>query len=238
MSGIGVIANVVAIVIGGLLGLGCGRFISERFQKTLMHACAIAVIFLGVGGTLSKMLEIGAGGQLTFVGANMMLASLIGGAIIGEFINIEDRLEAFGAWLKRVSGNASDARFIDGFVTASLTVCIGAMAVIGSINDRLLGDPSILFAKSILDITIVMLLTATLGKGCIFSAVSVGLFQGAIFLAAGAIEPLMTPVALNNLSYIGNILIFAVGTNILGLPHIRVANFLPALVIAVLWQTL
>ena len=238
MPGIGIVANVIAIVLGGLLGLGCGRFISERFQQTLMHACGLAVIFLGVGGTLSKMLEIGAGGQLTFVGANMMLASLIGGAIIGEFINIEDRLEAFGAWLKHVSGNASDARFIDGFVTASLTVCVGAMAVIGSINDRLLGDPSILFAKSILDITIVMLLTATLGKGCIFSAVSVGLFQGAIFLAAGAIEPLMTPVALNNLSYIGNILIFAVGTNILGLPHIRVANFLPALVIAVLWQTL
>ncbi|QNH54877.1 DUF554 domain-containing protein [Selenomonas timonae] len=236
MPGIGIITNVVAILLGGLLGLGCGRFISERFQETLMRACALAVIFLGLGGTLREMLRIGTDGQLIFGGAHMMLASLIGGALIGELINIEDRMEAFGAWLKRVSGSSGDARFIDGFVTASLTVCVGAMAVIGSINDRLLDDPSVLFAKSVLDAVVVMLLTATLGRGCIFSAVSVGLFQGAIFLVAGAIEPIITPAALANLSYIGNILIFCVGTNLLGLPHIRVANFFPALVIAILWQ--
>lgn len=238
MPGIGIIANVVAIVLGGILGLGCGRFISGRFQETIMRACAVAVIFLGMGGALREMLRIGPDGQLAFTGANMLLASLIGGAFFGELINIEDRMTAFGAWLKRVSGSTGDTHFIDGFVTASLTVCIGAMAVIGPINDRLLGDPSVLFAKSVLDAVVVMLLTATLGRGCIFSVVCVGLFQGAIFFAAGAIEPIITPAALKNLSYIGNILIFCVGTNLFGLPHIRVANFLPALVIAVLWQIL
>lgn len=164
-----------------------------------------------------------------------MLASLIGGALIGELINIEDRMEHFGIWLKEKTGSGGDARFVDGFVTASLTVCIGGMAVIGSIDDRLLADPSILFAKTVLDAVIVMIMTASLGKGCIFSALSVGIFQGAIFFAAGFLKPFMTQEALSALSAVGDILIFCVGTNLFGLPHIRVANLLPALVIAVLW---
>lgn len=222
-----------------MLGLGCGRLISERFQKTLMMACAVAVIFLGLTGAVKEMLALDGGG-LALVGTNCMLASLIGGALIGgaligEAINIEDRMEKFGIWLRRKTGSSGDTRFVDGFVTASLTVCIGAMAVIGSINDRLLGDPSVLFAKTVLDAVIVMIMTATLGRGCIFSALSVGIFQGAIFLAAGFLEPIMTPAALKSLSAVGDILIFCVGTNLFGLPHVRVANFLPALVIAVIW---
>lgn len=210
LPGIGIIANVAAIALGGVLGLGCGRFIAERVQETLMRACALGGVY-------------------------MMITSLIVGGLIGELLNIEARMTAFGAWLKRVSGSAGDTRFIEGFVTASLTVCIGAMAVIGSINDRLLGDPSVLFTKSVLDGVIIMLLTATLGKGCIFSSISVGLFQGAIFALAGLLAPYMTDSALAGLSCVGNILIFAIGTNLLGLPNIRVANFLPALVIAALW---
>ena len=247
LPGIGIIANVAAIALGGILGLGCGRFIAERVQETLMRACALAVMFLGLGGTLRTMLSANADGRLALGGIYMMITSLIVGGIymmitslivgglIGELLNIEARMTAFGAWLKRVSGSAGDTRFIEGFVTASLTVCIGAMAVIGSINDRLLGDPSVLFTKSVLDGVIIMLLTATLGKGCIFSSVSVGLFQGAIFALAGLLAPYMTDSALAGLSCVGNILIFAIGTNLLGLPNIRVANFLPALVIAALW---
>ena len=212
-----------------MLGLGCGRLISERFQKTLMMACAVAVIFLGLTGAVKEMLALDGGG-LALVGTNCMLASLI-----GEAINIEDRMEKFGIWLRRKTGSSGDTRFVDGFVTTSLTVCIGAMGVVGSINDRLLGDPSVLFAKTVLDAVIVMIMTATLGKGCIFSALSVGIFQGAIFLAAGFLEPIMTPAALKSLSAVGDILIFCVGTNLFGLPHVRVANFLPALVIAVIW---
>ena len=109
------------------------------------------------------------------------------------------------------------------------------MAVIGSINDRLLSDPSVLFAKTVLDAVIVMIMTSTLGKGCTFSALSVGIFQGTIFLLAGFLESVMTPAALKSLSAVGNILIFCVGTNLFGLPHVRVANLLPALVIAVVW---
>ena len=233
--GIGVLANVLGIVGGGLLGLGCGRLISERFQKAIMMACAVAVIFLGLTGTVKEMLQIGADGGVTLVGTNCMLASLIGGAVIGEAIDLEDRMERFGHWLQQKTGSGGDTRFVEGFVTASLTVCIGAMAVIGSINDRLLSDPSVLFAKTVIDAVIVMIMTSALGKGCIFSAISVGIFQGIIFLLAGFLEPIMTPAALKSLSAVGNILIFCVGTNLFGLPHVRIANLLPALVIAVAW---
>ncbi|WP_270401096.1 DUF554 domain-containing protein [Megasphaera elsdenii] len=233
--GIGVLANVLGIVGGGLLGLGCGRLISERFQQAIMMACAVAVIFLGLTGTVKEMLQIGADGGVTLVGTNCMLASLIGGAVIGEAIDLEDRMERFGHWLQQKTGSGGDTRFVEGFVTASLTVCIGAMAVIGSINDRLLSDPSVLFAKTVIDAVIVMIMTSALGKGCIFSAISVGIFQGIIFLLAGFLEPIMTPAALKSLSAVGNILIFCVGTNLFGLPHVRIANLLPALVIAVVW---
>ncbi len=235
-AGIGVLANVLGIVAGGFMGLGFGRLISERFQKTLMMACAIAVIFLGLTGTVKEMLVLTGDGTIGLTGTYRMLGSIIGGALIGEAINIEDRMEEFGVWLKQKTGSSGDTRFVDGFVTASLTVCIGAMAVIGSINDRLLADPSVLFAKTVLDAVIVMIMTSALGKGCIFSALSVGIFQGTIFLLAGFLEPVMTPEALSALSAVGDILIFCVGTNLFGLPHVRVANFLPALVIAVVWM--
>lgn len=234
--GIGILANVLGIIGGGLLGLGCGRLISERFQKTIMMSCAVAVIFLGLTGTVKEMLHIGSDGAVMLVGTNCMLASLIGGAVIGEAINLEDRMECFGRWLQQKTGSGGDTRFVEGFVMASMTVCIGAMAVIGSINDRLLSDPSVLFAKTVIDAVVVMIMTATLGRGCIFSAISVGVFQGIIFLLAGFLEPVMTSAALKSLSAVGNILIFCVGTNLFGLPHVRIANLLPALVIAVAWE--
>lgn len=234
--GIGILANVLGIIGGGLLGLGCGRLISERFQKTIMMSCAVAVIFLGLTGTVKEMLHIGSDGAVMLVGTNCMLASLIGGAVIGEAINLEDRMECFGRWLQQKTGSGGDTRFVEGFVMASMTVCIGAMAVIGSINDRLLSAPSVLFAKTAIDAVVVMIMTATLGRGCIFSAISVGVFQGIIFLLAGFLEPIMTSAALKSLSAVGNVLIFCVGTNLFGLPHVRIANLLPALVIAVAWE--
>ncbi len=220
MPGSGVLVNVLGIIFGGLLGMAAGRLISERFQKTLMMACALAVLFLGLGGSLAQMLKASPDGTMTFVGSYMMVGSLIIGALLGEAIDIEDRMVTFGEWLKKRAGGESDSRFVDAFVTASLTVCIGAMAVIGPINDRLLGDPMVLYIKTVLDFVIVLLMTATLGRGCIFSALSVGIFEGAIFLCAGLV---------------GNILIFCVGVNLLWKTGIRVANLLPALVIAIAW---
>lgn len=233
--GVGVIANVAGIVAGGCAGLAFGKFLSERLQRTLTAACAVTVMFLGLGGALSEALSLGADGRLVFSGSGMLLAAMIGGAIIGEVINLEDHMEQFGRFLRNRTRSQGDLRFVEGFVTASLTVCIGAMAVIGSINDRLLADPIVLFAKTVLDAVIIMVMTASLGKGCIFSALSVWLFQGTIFFAAGFFAPFMTAAALDALNYVGSLLIFCVGTNLLGLTRIRVANLLPSLVVAVAW---
>lgn len=231
--GLGTAVNCAAIVAGGLLGLTVGRFLTERFQQTLQVACAVAVIFIAIGSTLTKMLRVNADGSIEMLGAMMMIASLTVGALIGEIIDIDSRFERFGEWLKIRTGNEGDNNFLNGFVTASLTFCIGAMSILGPINDALLGDCTVLYMKSILDMVLVMVMAASLGKGCIFSSVSVGLFQGAVTIAAGLIEPLMTPSALDNISYVGNILIFCVGINLLFGNRIRVANLLPALVIAV-----
>ncbi len=247
-AGLGTLINVAAIIVGGLVGLFGGKFLSTNIQRTLQDACALVVIFLGADGALKNsdaMLFIAnlLGGRLIGVenilensNAMLFIASLIGGGLIGAIIDIEGKFERLGIWLRNRSGNDGDAKFLDAFVTASLTVCIGAMAVIGSINDRLLHDPTILIAKSALDLIIILVMTASLGKGCIFSCVSIGIFQGAITLLAGFIEPLITDVALANLSAVGSVLIFGVGVNLL-LPEkkISVANLLPALIIACLW---
>ena len=231
--GFGTVVNCIALVTGGLLGLTVGRFLNERFQQTLQTACAISVIFIGIGSTLTKMLRINADGSIELLGAMMMIASLTIGAVIGEIIDLDSKFERFGVWLKIKTGNEGDNNFINGFVTASLTFCIGAMSVLGPINDALLGDCTVLYMKSVLDLTLVMVMAASLGKGCVFSSVSVGLFQGTVTVLAGLIEPLMTPAALDNISYVGNILIFCVGINLMFGNKIRVANLLPALIIAV-----
>ena len=231
--GVGTVVNCIALIVGGLLGLTIGRFLNEKLQQTLHMSCAIAVIFIGIGATMTKMLRVTSDGALEMTGAMMMIASLTLGGLLGEIIDIDGKFERFGEWLKIKTGNEGDNKFLDGFVTASLTFCIGAMSVLGPINDALLGDCTVLYMKSVLDLTLVMVMAASLGKGCVFSSVSVGLFQGAVTIFAGLLEPLMTTAALDNLSYVGNILIFCVGINLMFGNKIRVANLLPALVIAV-----
>lgn len=134
MHGLGTIVNVAAIVVGGLAGLLGGRRIPERLQKTLMSAMGVSVLFVGVSGALSQMLRA-EGGALTVQGTMMMILSLAVGAVAGELLDLEDRMERFGAWLKVKTKSESDGGFIGAFVTASLTVCIGAMAIVGSIQD-------------------------------------------------------------------------------------------------------
>ena len=168
----------------------------------------------------------------------MLIGSFAIGALIGEWLDIESRMEQFGRWLKVKTGSEKDASFVDGFVTASLTVCIGAMAVVGSIQDGINGDYSILAAKAILDLIIVMIMTASMGKGCVFSAIPVAVFQGTITLLAKLLEPLMTEQALSNLSLTGSVMIFCVGVNLVWGKKIRVANLLPGLIVAVIWAFL
>ncbi len=242
MAGIGTIVNVMAIIAGGLCGLVTRRFLEERYQETIMKATGFAIIVMALGSTLSQMLVVKiaeAGDKLTgsldTQGTIMMILSLVLGALLGEWINLDRWFERFGAWLRDRSGNQEDRRFIDGFVSASLTVCVGAMAVIGSLEDGIRQDPQMLYAKAILDLIIIMIMTASLGKGCIFSTVSVGIFQGTITLLARGIAPVLTEEAVSNLSLVGNVLILCVGVNLIWPRTIRVANVLPAIVFGVIF---
>lgn len=237
MHGLGTIVNVAAIVVGGLAGLLGGRRIPERLQKTLMSAMGVSVLFVGVSGALSQMLRA-EGGALTVQGTMMMILSLAVGAVLGELLDLEDRMERFGAWLKVKTKSESDGGFIGAFVTASLTVCIGAMAIVGSIQDGILGDHATLFAKAVLDLVIIMVMTASMGKGCIFSAIPVFVLEGAVTLLAQLLAPALTELAVSYLSLIGSILIFCVGVNLVWSKLLRVANMLPTIIFAIAFSYL
>ena len=234
MFGLGTLINMAAILIGGLTGRLVGKAIPKRVQDMLYMVCGISTLFIGIGGCLQHMLVI-ENGALNTQGTMMMLMSLTVGALIGEWIDLEKRLEQFGQWLKDKTGNSGDATFIDGFVTASLTVCIGAMAIVGAIQDGMEGDISVLAAKSVLDLVIVCVMAASMGKGCIFSLIPVGILQGSITALSLVLKPIMTEAALGNLSYVGSVLIFCVGVNLVWGKKVKVANMLPAVVIAVIW---
>ncbi|HEL2412200.1 TPA: DUF554 domain-containing protein [Streptococcus suis] len=235
MFALGTIINTLAIALAGLLGSWFGHLLKERHQSGLTMASGLAVLFLGISGSLEGLLTV-VDGQLKSQNSMLLVLSLSLGTLIGEVLHIEGWFERLGIWLREKSGNSQDGQFLDAFLTASLTVCIGAMAILGAIQDGLTGDYRLLAVKSILDFVIILIMTSSLGKGAGFSAVPVFLFQGSITLLARLIEPLMTAQALANLSFIGSVLIFCVGVNIIWDKKIRVANMLPAIVIAVIWS--
>ena len=227
----GAIINTAAIVAGGLCGHLFGKLLKERHQETLTMACGVGTLFLSVAGAMNYMLH---NDLLPGGGSMLIIACLALGGLIGEILNIESWFERFGEWLKKKTGNAKDKQFVNGFVTASLTVCIGAMAIMGSIQDGISGDWSTLGAKSILDLVIVMVMTCSMGKGCAFSAIPVLLWEGGLTLLATVIKPILTEAALGYLSLVGSVLIFCVGVNLVWGKKIRVANLLPAVILAVI----
>mgnify|MGYP002674821455 FL=1 len=232
MYGLGTIINTGAIVAGGLTGILFGRFLKENVQDTLSKCCGVSTLMIGIAGTLEKMLTL-ENGAISSGGSMLLVLCLTVGGVIGEFLNLEGAFEAFGRWLKEKTGNAKDKGFVNAFVTASLTVCIGAMAIVGSIQDGLTGDYSVLATKAVLDFIIIMVMSCSLGPGAAFSAIPVAILQGSVTALAGLVRPVMTETALNNLSLVGSVLIFCVGINLLWGKKIRVANLLPAIVLAV-----
>ena len=233
MIGLGTIINCAAILIGGVLGISFGRFLKEDIQHSLTKVCGVSTMFIAIAGALESMLGIEQN-ALVSKGSLLIVGCLSVGTLIGEIIDIENIFERFGEWLKYKTGNAKDTQFIEAFVVSSLTVCIGAMAIVGAIEDGITGDYSILATKAVLDFIIIMVMTCAMGKGCIFSAIPVGILQGSITLLAKLASPIMTQEALSNLSMIGSILIFCVGINLVWGKKIRVANMLPAVVLAIL----
>jgi len=240
MFGLGTIVNVLAILVGGSLGLLFRGGLKEHYQNAIIRVLGLSTIFIGAAGALPGMLRT-ENGALTGVSTQETLSMILAlalGTLVGEWIDFDGKLERLGAWLKEKATRGDDNRFIEGFVTASLTVCIGAMAIVGSIQDGLSGDPSTLFTKSILDFLIVMIFASTYGKGPIFSALPVGVLQGSVTLCAGLLQPVFSPAVVANLSYLGSMLIFCVGANLAFNARFRVANMLPVLVFGAIFTTL
>ena len=234
MPGLGTLINVAAIVVGGLLGLLLRSRLSDELQQNLVRVVALCTLFIGIQGTLEQAIVLSEG-AVKMQGTMMAMGSLIAGTLIGSWLGIEKAIVRLGEWLKAKSGSGDDRQFVTAFVTTSLTVCIGAMAVVGSIRDGIDHDYSVLAAKAILDAVFVMAFSASLGRGCIFSAVPVAVFQGTMTLLAALIAPFLTPAALGNISLVGSMMIFCVGVNIIWGTKFKVADMLPALVIAAAW---
>lgn len=237
MRGLGTIINVAGILLGGLFSLLLRKKISESMQDTLTKVCGVSSGFIGVAGVMKQMLtvengKLGSGQEL------MLTVGLASGALIGELLDLDGLFDKFGEWLKKKTGNSGDAKFTEGFVTASLTVCVGAMAIIGSIEDGIRGNWSILGTKAVLDCIIVMIMTVSMGKGPVFSALPVAVVQGGMTVLAVVIEPLFTEAALNAISLVGSAMIACVGINLIFGKTVKVANLLPALVTAVLFRAL
>ena len=232
IPGTGTIANAAAIIVGGIAGLIFKKKISKNLCDLLMKALGAAVIFIGVSGTLKGMLYVNEGAIET-KNTMLLIFSLIIGTLVGNLIGIKKHTERFGAFLKEKAGAKDDAGFIGSFVAASLTVCVGAMAIVGSIEDGMTGNPETLFAKAVLDALIIMVFASVTGKGAVFSAIPVAIFQGTVTLLSVLSADIFTADIIANMSFVGSVLIFLVGINLMFDKEINVADMLPSVFAAI-----
>ena len=220
---LGTIVNTISIIIGSLIGLLFKGRLPEKYSQTIMHVIGLAVILIGIKTALQADAIL------------IVIISLAIGSFVGELLRIEDRLEQIGRWIgKRL---AKDSEGISkGFVSASLLYCVGAMAIIGSMESGLTGNHQTLFAKSILDGIGSVLFASTLGVGVIFSAVSVFCYQGLLTLTASSIKPFLLPEVVSQMSAVGGLLIFAIGIGLLEIKKIKIGNMLPAIFIPLIYH--
>ena len=235
MRGIGTIVNVVAVLIGSCLGLCVKGGMKEKTQKILVQACGLATLFIGISGALEQMLVMDSEG-IHAQGTLLLICSLVIGGFVGEALDIESRLDTLGERIRRIVKAKNDSRFVDGFVTSSLVICVGAMAVVGAVQDGLTGDYSMLLSKAVLDCIITLVFASSMGIGVLCSAVPLGIYQGAITLLAVFIAPYLTDTMISSLSMVGSVLIFGVGINLLWEKKLRVGNLLPALLVPIVYD--
>lgn len=234
MIGLGTIVNSAAIIAGSAAGLLVKSRLPERFKSIVMQAIGLSVMIIGLSGTLQGIYKVVDGGRLDRQFIMTMIFSLVLGSILGELINIENLLDKVGQWFQS-KFSKSGGTFTEGFVTASLIYCIGAMAIVGSLEDGLTGNTSTLFAKSILDGVSAVVFSATMGVGVAFSALPVFIYQGAITLLAGFVKPWLADSLIIQMSLVGSILIMGIGFNILEIKKIRVGNMLPAIFMPIIF---
>ena len=236
MIGIGTAANVAAIVAGGCIGLTLRGGLKEHYQQAIIRTLGLCTLFIGAAGALPGLVRV-EGGSLAGVPMGQtlgMILSLALGTLLGERLDFEGKMERLGAWLKPRAAREGDSTFIQGFVSASLTVCIGAMAIVGALQDGLTGDHSTLFAKALLDGISAIIFGASLGIGVSFSAVAVFLYQGIIALLASFLSPFLGDAVIAEMTCVGSLLILVLGTNLLNVTKIKVMNLVPAVFFPIL----
>jgi uncharacterized protein len=221
---IGTFVNVVTVILGSLLGMGLGSRFPERFRQTVVAGLGLFTLGLGI--------------QMFLKTENILivLGSLLIGALLGEWWKIEDGLHSFGAWLESKvgrGGSADQARFIKGFLTASLVFCVGPMAILGSIENGLTGTFQILAVKATLDGFASLAFASSLGLGVLFSILPLLIYQGGLTLLAFQVQSVVSAAMMNEMSATGGLILMAIAiSSLLEIRPIRSANFLPALVIA------
>lgn len=220
---LGTIVNSLAIIGGSLLGFILKGGIPERVNDTIMKGLALCIMVIGISGAIKSENMI------------LIICSIVIGALIGEFIDIDKGLKKLGDNIEaKLQGKGG--RVSEGFVTASLVYCVGAMAILGSLDSGLKGDYKILFTKAMLDGISAIMFTSTLGIGVALSAISVFIYQGTITLAASALQGILVGTVITELSAVGSLLIMGLAFNMLGLTKIKVANLLPAILIPILYH--
>jgi uncharacterized protein len=218
---IGVIVNTIAVIIGSTIGILFNRGISKRIIDEVMVGIGLCTVYIGISGTLK--------GENTLI----LIISIVIGIIIGTWLNIEKRINNLGKFIEKRFKNKGESHVsvAEGFVTGSLLFCVGAMTIVGSLNAGLIGDNTMLFTKSVLDFISSTILSISLGIGVLFSAFFVLIFQGGIVLLAGFLQPILTDSVISEITCTGSLIIIALGLNIIGVTKIKVANYLPSIII-------
>lgn len=239
MTGLGTIVNVIAVLVGATVGMLLKGGLPKRFQDNITSAIGLCTMFIGISGALTGLLEVTAAGLLT-KDTMMMIGSMILGALLGELLDIERRLESLGEWCKaRIPSNENKlGNFVEAFVTSSLLFCVGAMAIVGSLEDGLNHNFNTLFAKSVMDGVMSIVFAASLGVGVYFSIIPIIVYQGGITLLAGMVRPYLGETVVARMSLVGSILIFALGINLVFGKKVKIGNMLPAMFMPLVLQFL
>lgn len=229
---IGTIVNAAAIVAGGTAGVLAKKGVPARVEDALHKATGLAVVVIGMNGVITNMVTVNADGTLSSSGELLLVLSMVIGALAGELLDIDGRLNRACESLEH---RLNLTGFAASFVSGTLIYCVGAMAIIGAINDGLQGDPSVLFVKNTLDGITSIVLGATMGPGVIFASIPVFLYQGALTLLAGLLEGVLQGELLRQICAVGYVLVACIGVNFVAGPHFKTANYLPALLVPPIW---
>ncbi len=221
---LGTFVNAGAIILGAIIGMLLKKSLKEKMMDTLMKGLGLCTIFLGISGSLK--------GENSLI----LILSIVIGTLIGEGLDLEDKVNRLGLWIESKFKNHAKSQdsIAEGFVTASLLFCVGALAIIGSLQSGLRGNNEVLFNKSMIDFAAAVIFGSTLGIGVIFSSVLVLMYQGTITLLAQWISPFLTDTVINEMTCVGSVIIIGLGLNMIGLTKFRVMNYVPAIFLPII----